>query len=34
MAALWLLKHLYKHDIEVENVFEPELVIRNSARAL
>jgi len=31
MAALWLLKNLYKHDIEVENVFEPELVVRNSA---
>lgn len=31
MAALWLLKNLYKHDLEVENVFEPELVVRNSA---
>ncbi len=34
MAALWLLKNLYKHDIEVENVFEPELVVRNSATRL
>ena len=31
MAALWLLKNLYKHDLEVENVFEPELVVRGSA---
>lgn len=33
-AALWLLKNLYKHDIEVNNVFMPELVVRESARKI
>jgi LacI family transcriptional regulator len=31
MAALWLLKNVYNKDIVVEHVFEPELVVRNSA---
>lgn len=35
MAALWLLKNLYKDDsVEVNNVFVPELVVRESAAAL
>lgn len=33
MAALWLLKNIYKNDqLEVTNVFIPELVVRGSAR--
>lgn len=35
MAALWLLKNLYKDDsVAVNNVFVPELVVRESAAAL
>jgi len=34
MAALWLLKNLYKDDsVDVNNVFVPELVVRESAAA-
>jgi LacI family transcriptional regulator len=33
MAALWLLKNIYKNDqLAVTNVFVPELVVRGSAR--
>ena len=31
MAALWLLKHLYKKEVQVDSVFVPQLVVRNSA---
>lgn len=31
MAALWLLKHLYKKNVQVDSVFEPQLVVRSSA---
>lgn len=31
MAALWLLKNLYNKNIDVNNVFMPELVIRESS---
>lgn len=35
MAALWLLRHIYKNDqIVVTNIFAPELVVRESAIAL
>ncbi len=34
MAALWLLKHVFKNDIEVLSVFSPELVARESAKPL
>ncbi len=34
MAALWLLRHIYKNDqIVVTNIFAPELVVRESAIA-
>jgi len=32
MAAVWVLRHVYAHaDSQVNNVFEPELVVRGSA---
>ncbi len=35
MAALWLLRHIYKNDqIAVANIFAPELVVRESAITL
>jgi len=31
MAALWLLKHVYQKNTQVDSVFEPQLVVRDSA---